>query len=197
MLSYEEACAQVTAPGTPFEVVDAEVLGVPRRVFANAPASLRDVVLAAAARGEQTFMVYEDERWSFERFGREVAGLAEALVGRYGIRRGDRVAVAMRNYPEWVVTYAATVAIGAISVSFNAWWTDDEMDFALRDSGTSVLIADRERVERSRRSCDELAVPTISVRAPELVAVAPGAPVEAWSDVVDPAAPMPDVVVDA
>ena len=79
MLGYDEACAQVTAPGTAFETVQSEVLGIPRTVFKNAPRTLRDVVVGSAARGDTTFLVYEDERWSFERFGREVAALSTAL----------------------------------------------------------------------------------------------------------------------
>ena len=201
MLSYEEACRLVTAPGAPFETVEQEVMGVPRTLFRHAPGSLRDVVVGASQRGDSIFLVYEDERWSFERFGREVAGLAAALVDRFGVRKGDRVAVAMRNYPEWVVSYAAAVSVGAISVSFNAWWTPDEMDFALRDCGASVLIADEERIERSRGTCDALGIPTIAVRAPGAPA-APGAgeggraPVLAWTDVVDPDAPLPEVDID-
>ena len=191
MLSYEAACRQVTAPGEPFETVDQVVMGVPRTLFRNAPGSLRDVVEAASERGDATFLVYEDERWTFDRFGREVAGLAAALVDRFGVRKGDRVAVAMRNYPEWVVSYAATVSVGAISVSCNAWWTADEMDYALRDCGASVLIADEERIDRSRTTCDELGIRTIGVRAP----TAPVG-VDAWADVVDPSAELPRVAVD-
>ncbi len=197
MLSYEEACRLVTAPGTPFETVEQEVMGVPRTLFRHAPNSLRDIVVGAAARGDVTFLVYEDERWSFDRFGREVAGLAAALVDRYGIRKGDRVAVAMRNYPEWIVSYAAAVSVGAISVSFNAWWTPDEMDFALRDCGASILIADEERIERSRQTCKVLGIPTIAVRAPGAAAASTdAAPVEDWTDVVDPGATLPDVELD-
>jgi long-chain acyl-CoA synthetase len=195
MISYEEACRLVTAPGAPFETVEQDVMGVPRTLFRNAPLSLREVVVGASQRGDATFLVYEDERWSFERFGREVAGLAAALVDRFGVRKGDRVAVAMRNYPEWVVSYAAAVSIGAVSVSFNAWWTPDEMDFALRDCGASVLIADRERIDRSRGTCEALGLPTIAVRAPGAVGTE-AAPVFGWTDVVDPDAPLPDVVVD-
>jgi long-chain acyl-CoA synthetase len=191
MLSYEAACAQVTAPGAPFETVEAEVLGIRRTLFRNAPASLRDVVVAASRRGDATFLVYEDERWSFERFGREVAGLAHALVERYGVARGDRVAVAMRNYPEWVVAYAAAVSVGAISVSFNAWWTADEVDFALRDCGASVLVADHERIGRSRAACAALGIPIVAVRSSS---TGPG--IDAWSDVVDPERAMPDVPID-
>ena len=193
MLSYEAACQQLTAPGEAFETVEQEVLGVPRTLFRNAPTSLRDIVVAASARGDATFLVYEDERWTFDRFGREVAGLATTLTDRYGVRKGDRVAVAMRNYPEWVVSYAAAVSIGAISVSCNAWWTADEMDFALRDSAPSVLIADEERIDRSRSTCAELDIPTIGVRVPQSDAVTG---VEHWTDVVDPTADLPDVVID-
>ena len=171
MLSYDEAARQVTAAGMPFETVQQDVMGVPRTLFRNAPNSLRDIVVAASARSDDvTFLVYEDERWGFERFGREVAALGTALVEQYGIGRGDRVAIAMRNYPEWVVSFAAAVSIGAISVSFNAWWTAEEMDFALSDCGASVLIADAERIERSRATCERLGVPTLAVRAPDAAA---------------------------
>ena len=203
MLSYDEAARQVTAAGMPFETVQQDVMGVPRTLFRNAPNSLRDIVVAASARSDDvTFLVYEDERWGFERFGREVAALGTALVEQYGIGRGDRVAIAMRNYPEWVVAFAAAVSVGAISVSFNAWWTAEEMDFALSDCGASVLIADAERIERSRATCERLGVPTLAVRAPDAAALgSPVAPVGQWSDVVgaratDPTVALPDVAID-
>jgi len=203
MLSYDEAARQVTAAGMPFETVQQDVMGVPRTLFRNAPNSLRDIVVAASARSDDvTFLVYEDERWGFERFGREVAALGTALVEQYGIGRGDRVAIAMRNYPEWVVSFAAAVSIGAISVSFNAWWTAEEMDFALSDCGASVLIADAERIERSRATCERLGVPTLAVRAPDAAALgSPAAPVAQWSDVVgaratDPTVALTDVAID-
>ena len=194
MLSYEEAVRRLTAPGAPFETVEQLVDGVPRTLFRNAPGSLRDIVVDAGQRGEAPFLVDEDERWSFERFGREVAGLAHALVRRFGVTPGDRVAVAMRNYPEWVVAYSAAVSIGAISVSCNAWWTADEMDFALRDCGAAVLVADEERIERSRATCRALGIPTIAVRAPGVsTSDTPDAPVQPWADVVDRSAQLSDL----
>lgn len=204
MLSYDEACRAVTAPGAPFETVVQEVLGVERTLFRNAPGSLRDIVVGAGARGDAVFLVYEDERWTFDRFGREVAALATALVDDLGVSKGDRVAVAMRNYPEWVVSFAAAVSVGAISVSFNAWWTEDEMDFALRDCGASVLIADDERIERSRTTCREVGIPTIAVRSTAGDVDTPyEAPILHWADVVaaraadpDLAVALPDVTID-
>jgi long-chain acyl-CoA synthetase len=122
-----------------------------------------------------------------------VDGLAAALVDRYGVAKGDRVAIGMRNYPEWVISFAAITSIGAVSVSLNAWWTEDELDYALEDSGTKVLIADVERVERSRGSAERLGFATVGVR------LAPGATLDGadrWEDVVAAGATMPAVEVD-
>ncbi|HET7524053.1 MAG TPA: class I adenylate-forming enzyme family protein [Acidimicrobiales bacterium] len=188
-LSYEEAGAQVTAPGQIFEVAPLVIDGVEYRAFKHAPASLRDVFAGARAQGDKTFLVYEDERWSFADVMRHVDALGAALVDRYGVERGDRVAIAMRNFPEWVVSFAAITSIGAVSVSLNAWWVEDELDYGLTDSGAKVLIADAERVERTRKACDRLGVKVIAVRSP----ATDGA--DSWGDVVRPGAPLPEVAV--
>ncbi len=147
-LGYDEASAQVTGPGQFFELVNESIGGIDYRVFKNAPATLGQVF--AGARGDQsTFMVYEDERWTFEETMRHVDALASALVNTFGIKKGDRVGIAMRNLPEWVVSFAAILSVGAVSVSLNAWWTESEVEYAIVDSGLSLLIADPERIERA------------------------------------------------
>ena len=192
-VSYEDAVAAVTAPGERFETADIEIRGTTVTVFRNAPPSLREIVASTGLRGQEVFLVYEDERWTFTRFADTVSALANALVDHYGVTKGDRVAIGMRNYPEWVVSFAAITSIGAISVSLNAWWTEDELDYALEDCGAKVLIADRERIERSADTCARLGTALLAVRAPE-------APVDQWDDVVSPLVearvPMPAVVVD-
>src|SRR5439155_4634563 len=100
--------------------------------------------------------------------------------------------IGMRNYPEWVVAFSAITSIGAISVSLNAWWTEDELDYALEDCGAAVLIADRERVERSAASCVRLGIAAIGVRCADLVQPE----VDHWNDVVVFGAAMPEVVVE-
>ena len=190
-MEYAEAVEAVTAPGAPFETAPLEVDGQTVTAFKHAPRTLRDLVRSTAARGDVVFLVYEDERWTFARFHEEVAALATALVERYGVERGDRVAVAMRNYPEWVVSFAAVTAVGAVSVSFNAWWTEEEVDYALGDCTPTVLIADGERVERARVACTRRGIAVVGVRCPEGTAG-----VDLWDDVVLRGAPMPDVEVD-
>ena len=163
-LSYSEAVAAVTAPGERFETGTIDVAGIPTTVFVNGPRNLRDVFDTARDRGDDTFLVYEDERWSFADTMRQVDALGALLVETYSVGKGDRVAIGMRNYPEWVVAFAAITSIGAVSVSLNAWWTDDELSWALEDCGASVLIADRERIERTREAAGKLGITLLGVR---------------------------------
>ena len=191
-LSYQEAVQAVSAPGMPFEVIEVDRDGVTSRMFKNAPATLKDFF--NLARGvDATFIVYEDEEWTFSAVMSEVDALADALVNHYGIKVGDRVGIAMRNLPEWVVSFAAILSVGAVSVSLNAWWTEDELDYAINDAGLSVLIADSERVERAYESCQRAGVRLVGVRLDELQPLAPG--VEPWHEVVHQGATMPEVVV--
>ncbi|HVF32579.1 MAG TPA: class I adenylate-forming enzyme family protein [Acidimicrobiales bacterium] len=193
-LSYDDAAARVTAPGERFAIEEIDVRGIPTKVFANAPGSLRQIFDTARGRGDATFLVYEDERWSFDDVMASVDGLAAALAERYGVTKGDRVAIGMRNYPEWVISFAAITSIGAVSVSLNAWWTEDELDYALEDSGAKVLIADVERVERSRSSAARLGFATIGVRLPG--GAGPFDATDEWTEVVKPDAVMPEVEID-
>lgn len=189
-MSWDEAVAKLTGPGGLFEIVEAEVGGQRLRIFKNTPPSLRALFDGARARGETPFLVYEDERWSFAEVMRHVDGLGAALVRRYGVAPGDRVAIAMRNYPEWVIAFAAITSIGAVSVSLNAWWTTEELAYALRDSGSRVVIADRERVERIAPLVGELGLRVLAVRAEGEL------PAEHWRDVVVLGEALPAVAIE-
>jgi long-chain acyl-CoA synthetase len=138
----------LTAAGSPFEMEEREIRGVRLRTWKKAPPSLRAVVELSRLHGEKTFVVYEDERLGFEAHYRAVATLATALVERFGIRKGDRVAIAMRNFPEWSISFFAAASAGAIVVPLNAWWTGEELEYGLADSGSVVLFADAERTGR-------------------------------------------------
>jgi long-chain acyl-CoA synthetase len=191
-LSYDEAVAAVTAPGERYETEEVVIDGITQTVFKNVWPTLRELFGTWPSRGDAPFLVYEDERLSFAETAERVAAAGAALVERYGVQPGDRVAIAMRNLPEWIVSFAAITSIGAVSVSLNAWWTADELDYALEDSGTKVLVADPERVERTRDACARLGVATIGVRLPE---GDPGDGVDRWEEVVVLGAGLPDVEV--
>ena len=183
----------------PFATTEIVVRGTPMRVFVAAPPTLRMLWQLTATHADKTYIVYEDERLTYAEVDARVRSLARYLRETCGVDRGDRVAIAMRNYPEWVIAYWATVSLGAAVVGMNAWWTSTEMEFALNDSLPKVLIADDERVERvlpvldGVRSSAPLHVITVRTDAP--------LPADSarWDDVVVPdAAPdtLPHVEVD-
>ena len=147
-LSLAQAHAAMTAPGQPFETTDALVDGRPMRVWKNAPATVRDVFINAwAAHGDKTFLVYQDERASFDAFARATLAFAGHLAA-LGVVKGDRVAVAMRNLPEWPVAVLAALLLGAIATPVNAWGTGPELVYCLVDSGAKVALLDAERWAR-------------------------------------------------
>jgi long-chain acyl-CoA synthetase len=147
-MSIAEATALLTAPGAPYELEERMVAGQRLRCWKNVPASLRELLMHTRSHGERVFLVYEDERLTYEQAFQRSAELATRLVRDFGVRKGDRVALAMRNYPEWPIAFFAAAAVGAVVVPLNAWWTGPELVYGLTDSGTRVLIADGERLER-------------------------------------------------
>jgi long-chain acyl-CoA synthetase len=146
-MTYDEACAAVCAPGTMFEITEIEVRGVVTKVFAGAPPNITALFQLATAR-ESEFIVYEDERWTMPQVLDLAAKIGDALVNTWGVNKGDRVSLAMRNYPEWIAAYVAIVSVGAVAVPLNAWWLSDELQFAIEDSGSVVVLADNERLGR-------------------------------------------------
>lgn len=186
-----EAWAELTAEGGPFEVVTEDVRGIPMRVFKSALPNMRVMWEMATLQGDKPYIVFEDEHYTYAEIDALVRSLAQRLREDYGVGSGDRVAVAMRNYPEWIISYWAIVSVGAAIVGMNAWWTGSELSYALTDSEPKVLIADQERVEAIRPELAELR----SGRSLPLIAVRPTGELPddsvRWDDIVDPGAAPP------
>ena len=127
---------------------DVVIRGIPTRTWKSAPANLRAVFDLSALHGDKDFLVYEDERVTFAEHHRIVAALGHQLIDRFGVQPGDRVAIAMRNLPDWVMAFWATITVGAVAVPLNAWWTGEELAYGLADSGTKVVFVDEERQQR-------------------------------------------------
>ncbi len=135
---------------------EADIRGIPTRTWKTAPATLRAVLELSAPHGDKDFLVYEDERITFAEHFRTVATLAHALIERFGVDRGDRVAIAMRNLPEWVMAFWAAISVGAVVVPLNAWWMGEELAYGLRDSGSKVVFVDEERRDRIAPHLDDV-----------------------------------------
>ena len=147
VISIAEANAALTRAGSPFEMEEREIRGVRTRVWKNAPPTLRDLFLSTRSYGERTCIVYRDERASYEDFARAALAVAAALQ-RAGVNKGDRVAIAMRNLPEWPAAFFGTLLVGGIATLLNGWWRGPELEYGLTDSGAKVAILDGERLER-------------------------------------------------
>jgi acyl-CoA synthetase (AMP-forming)/AMP-acid ligase II len=167
--------AELLAPGGPFSIVEEDVLGSPCPVFAQRTPSLRQVLEASRAFGDNECLVYEDERISFAEHAQRVASLAAALRERFGVGPGDRVAILAANRPEWVIAWWAAVSLGAIAVGMNGWWVADEILFALEDCEPKVLIGDRRRLERLGGHAVPVPIVEMETDFPALLRHAPGA----------------------
>ncbi|WP_404339841.1 class I adenylate-forming enzyme family protein [Sphingomonas sp. MMS12-HWE2-04] len=154
-MSLEQAKALLTAPGARFEMDVAAIRGVQTRVWKNAPPTLAILAQLARGYGDRVFTIYEDERVTYEANYRATCHLAQRLA-EMGVQKGDRVALAMRNLPEWPTIFFAAVSLGAIIVPLNAWWTGGELEYGLKDSAAKVLFVDADRHARLKDCYDQL-----------------------------------------
>ena len=200
VMTIDEANALLTAPGAPFEMEEASINGVVTSVYKTAPRTVRDLFLAGRAWQDRTFLVFEDERVSYEAHFKASCTLAHALVESFDVKPGDRVAIAMRNYPQWSVAFHAALIIGAVVTPMNAWWSEEELTAGLTDSGAKVVIVDPERhlmLTAVRQNCTQLQH-VIVARSEDGTANDPRmesiiGPANAWKDLADSA--MPDVAL--
>src|SRR6266852_1841306 len=116
-ITYEEITRQMTGPGGPFEIVVETVAGRPMKNFLARERSIREKIAAAAARGDQTAIVYGSRRISYRELARAVFGVGERLVSGHGLVRGDRVAVLAVNRPEWLFAAFGATSVAGIGVA--------------------------------------------------------------------------------
>ena len=162
-MNRHDVVGMVTSEKAPWELQEVEVKGATQKWFVNGPQSLRQ--LYEDNLSDEPFYAYEDECYTFQEVYRMAASLAQQLQSRYGVKHGDRVAIAMRNYPEWPIALEAITSIGAIAVAINAWWQPEEIDYAFKLTGVTVVIVDQERIERISHIAPESTPHIIAVRA--------------------------------
>ncbi len=147
VVSLAQAHALLTQPGSKLEMEEVMIRGVCTRVWKHSPPSLREAVAYSRQFAARDFLVYENDRVTYESFYRATMRFAHELVRR-GVKKGDRVALIMRNLPEWPVVFYGATIIGAILTPLNAWWTGPELEYGLVDSGSKIAVVDAERLER-------------------------------------------------
>lgn len=189
--NLEAAQKLVTQPGSLLEVGPVEVAGQSLLGYVNAPASVRDLWMLATGHGDAEYMVYLEERLSYREAASQVAGFANWLRNQ-GIGEGDRVAIAMRNFPEWMLAHWAINSIGAVVVGLNAWWVADEMAYALDDSKPKILLADDRRLSIFGEVSDRFPnMQLVSVRTKESPSGA-----TSWVDAIAVGGELPEATID-
>ncbi|MDH6124533.1 class I adenylate-forming enzyme family protein [Kitasatospora sp. GP82] len=154
--------AALREPGAPFETVD-----TPRgHRYRHGPRTLRDLLNDTLAHGDRPFLIAGSGRWTFAEHHAAAAALAHHYRVEYGLRPGDRVVIAMRNLPEWQIAFWAAQLAGLVAVPLNAWWESPELAYALDDCAPRLIVADRERAERTGAWAAAHGVPLLTVEAP-------------------------------
>lgn len=187
-----EVWGELTGPGGTFEVSETEIGGVALRNYAKAPPTLRDLWLGSAVHGDNDYLVYGDDRLTYTQTHQQAAALSGWLSAQ-GVGPGDHVAIAMRNYPEWMLAYWSVVSMGATVVGMNAWWVGDELLYAVNDSTPKVMICDTERLERFIGVRDQ--APATTLVGVRLEGDLPSGVVP-WQEVVSGPADLPERQVD-
>lgn len=194
-MSLDEAIHHVTTTNPHFAVTHATVRGVDYRVFKNTPPTVGTLLKASwepQGNGAAEYLVHGDERWTYGEFCGDVKSMAAALQMDLGVKQGDRVAIAMRNCPELLIMVMAITSIGAVVVFVNAWWTTDELDYALQDSAPSLIFADGDRMARLAPIKDTRGLTCVGVRDAENAAALTFSDLKSAHE----GAEWPDVVVD-
>lgn len=116
--------------------------GVELLIYKERPSSLPQMFMESVVRNpDKPALVCEDLRWSYRELGCLVNRTAFSLLERYGLRKGDRVAVLLNNCPEFVVLYLAVTSLGGIFVPLNARLKAREFMPQILQAKPKILVA--------------------------------------------------------
>ncbi len=186
-----KAREELTGPGGAFEIATMMVNGIAVRAYAHALPDVRALWQSTLQFADRTYLVYDDERLTYAQSHARVNAIAAWLAAQ-GVQPGDRVAIAMRNYPEWLLIYWACVSCRIAVVGMNAWWTAEEMAYALADAAPKAMFLDAERLDRFR----DIAAPPAGLMLVGVRLNGVEAGVTSFADVIAHGGAMPDVVID-
>ncbi len=175
-IAAQQIVAGLTSPDGPFPLSREQVLGSEASVFESRARALHELLAASVEHGDRVYIATSERRITFAEHARLVSSLAEELRTTYGVKKGDRVAIAAANSPEWIIAFWASVSVGAICVGFNAWWAPRELAFGLEHSQPSLVVADARRATALAEAGVEVPVLTVEEDVPRLVSLHPDAP---------------------
>lgn len=162
---YDNNVATLTAKGAPWELTSKHINNIEYRYYVNAPKTLPELFSPGREHGDSPFVVYEGDTLSFNEFFKRADALSQALLSDDKFNQGDCVAIAMRNYPEWMIAFVAITQAGGIVVPLNSWWQKQELEYALNDSQANTVFCDEQRFEHIASYCQKNALNAIVARS--------------------------------
>ena len=170
LTQINKAVSEIISSHKTFAVETALIRGINYPVFKNAPQNLCEMLKCGYAShddGKADYLVYQNERRSYEAFCTEIKKTAWHLQNTFSVKKGTSIAIAMRNYPEFLILVMAISALGAKVVFLNAWWTTKELKYALEDSSAKLVFADRPRINSIEPLVKDLNLHMVAVRDAE------------------------------
>src|ERR1700716_3437778 len=159
--TVDATVGRLTAPGQPLEVGEREFAGATHKVFVHAAATAVDVIQSLREHGDAELLVFNDRRWTYEQFFADVDALSATLQLDFGVTPGDRLAIAMRNCADWLITFAAAIQVGAVVVPVNSWGSGEELAFTLLNSEATILAADLPRTQAALNTLAAARIPVL------------------------------------
>ncbi|MCK5881509.1 MAG: acyl--CoA ligase, partial [Sinobacterium sp.] len=166
----QESTAQLTAPEAPWSVTNTTIDGIDYKHYPNAPKTLAELLDHGRSHdADAEFIIYEGERISFGEYFNRADAIASQLQTQFNVQKGDRIAIAMRNYPEWMMAFAGIIYAGGVPVPLNSWGQAGELKYGLNDSGANLAFVDQQRFNYIKDDLAELNIQAIVARPSEAI----------------------------
>ena len=145
----DNALAALTGVGAPLAVGSVTVGQIDLPLITGVPQTLPPYFAHyCAEHADKIFLVAGEERLTFAAVHTAGTRVAQALVGTHGVKPGDRIGIAMRNSPSWIVLYMGILMAGGVATLLNGWWQASELAAAIADVECSLIFADPPRAKR-------------------------------------------------
>ena len=170
---------RLTAAGSPFEIVEASVAGVPCKVFRHAPSTLIDVYRRARSCGDREFLVSGVRRTTFKEVFRTSERISRVIRQRLGEVGGAKIAVIFPNVPEWIASFIAVTSMGATAVAIHRALRPRDIAAAIDATDCRMVLCDDEISHALRDDVDGRCIVAIG---PEGYAIGDSRPADAADD---------------
>ena len=164
LLNLKEIVAAHKAPNADLAVHKEIISGEEYDVFTKAPRNLGKLYELGLRSKDETFLVYQTERYTFSETLYLARRMARVLSEQYQINHGDRVSICARNSPEWCLAYMAITMIGGVVVPMNSWWKGSEIEYGLTDSGSKLAFVDQARFNQIQPLLKSLDIELIQIK---------------------------------